>query len=134
MQQKMMYLSDLKFNLEVWRRELRFHFEEMDIFEQKLEEMAGTHYGMDARKQLEMFQNRIMIEKAAIAKLKHRCKSKLRNIHLADYNENIDGRLRNEQSSLREDMRQYIKMHYDLKEEMMEYFSAYLGEYAKNQN
>ena len=126
MQTKVRYLSDLKFNLETWRRELRFHFDEMDTFQEKLEEVASREFGSDALKPLENFQNRIMIEKAAIAKLKHRCKEKLRNIHLADYNENIDGRLRIDQHPLKEDMRTYIKMHYDLKEEMMNYFSEYL--------
>lgn len=126
MQAKMMYLSDLKFNLETWRRELRFHYEEMDNFEQKLEEVSSVEFGKDARIGLEQFQNRIMIEKANIAKLKHRCKSKLRNLNAVDYKEHIDGRLRNEQSTLRDDMRTYIKLHYDLKEEMMDYFLEYL--------
>ena len=126
MQTKVRYLSDLKFNLETWRRELRFHFDEMDTFQEKLEEIASREFGPEAMKPLENFQNRIMIEKAAIAKLKHRCKDRLRNIHMVDYNENIDGRLREEQSTLKEDMRTYIKMHYDLKEEMMNYFTEYL--------
>jgi hypothetical protein len=128
MQTQVRYLSDLKFNLETWRRELRFHFDEMDTFQEKLEEIAVREFGQDAQKSLENFQNRIMIEKAAIAKLKHRCKNKLRNIHLADLSEDVDGRLRNEQSTLKEDMRTYIKMHYDLKEEMMNYFAEYLTE------
>ncbi|MCW5519400.1 hypothetical protein J1N09_06095 [Aureitalea sp. L0-47] len=128
MQTKVRYLSDLKFNLETWRRELRFHFDEMDTFQEKLEEIAAREFGMDARKSLENFQNRIMIEKAAIAKLKHRCKDKLRNLHTVDLNEEIDGRLRHEQSDLKGDMRTYIQMHYDLKEEMMDYFAEYLTE------
>ncbi len=128
MQTQVRYLSDLKFNLETWRRELRFHFDEMDTFQEKLEEISVREFGQDARKSLENFQNRIMIEKAAIAKLKHRCKDKLRNIHMADLTENIDGRLRTEQSTLKDDMRTYIKMHYDLKEEMMDYFATYLDE------
>ncbi|TDI78767.1 MAG: hypothetical protein E2O83_05785 [Bacteroidetes bacterium] len=128
MQAKVMYLSDLKFNLETWRRELRFHYDEMDTFQQKLEETATRSFDQNGQKNLENFQNRIMIEKAAIAKLKHRCKNKLRNIHLADYNENIDGRLLNEQGTLQEDMRTYLKLHYDLKEEMMDFFTQHLLE------
>ena len=54
-----------------------------------------------------------MIEKAAIAKLKHRCKSRIR----------ISDREVNPDSELASDMRTYIKMHYDLKEEMMDFFS-----------
>jgi hypothetical protein len=107
-------LNDLKFNLETWRRELRFHFDEMDTFQDKLEEIVGKDLGQGADKSLENFQNRIMLEKAAISKLKHRCKSQMRN-------ESLD-------ESLGLDMRTYIKMHYDLKEEMMDFFSENLGE------
>ena len=122
MQSKVMYLSDLKFNIETWKRELRFHFNEMDTFEEKLEEIVLREQDPVAMVKLEVFQNRIMIEKDAISKLLHRCRNKMANIINVDYNENIDGRLQNEQRTLREDMRTYIKLHYDLKEEMMDYF------------
>jgi hypothetical protein len=126
MQTKVLYLSDLKFNLETWKRELRFHFNEMDTFEEKLEEIAAREHNPRALKPLEVFQNRILLEKAAISKLLHRIKSKMNNLNTADLNESIDGRLQNEQSSLRDDMRDYIKMHYDFKEEMMDYFLKWL--------
>jgi hypothetical protein len=122
MQSKIMYLSDLKFNIETWKRELRFHFNEMDTFEEKLEEIVQRDKDPMVMVKLEVFQNRLMIEKDAISKLLHRCRNKIANINNADINENIDGRLQNEQRTLREDMRTYIKLHYDLKEEMMDYF------------
>ena len=126
MQAKILYLSDLKFNLETWRRELRFHFNEMDTFEEKLEEIAAREFGKRATVPLEKFQNKIMIEKDAISKLMHRCKRKLKNIDRADFEEQIDGRLQREQHTISEDMRTYIKMHYDLKEDMMTYFREWL--------
>ncbi len=122
MHSKVMYLSDLKFNIETWKRELRFHFNEMDTFQEKLEEAVARIDDPIALKKLEVFQNRIMIEKDAISKLLHRCRNKMANINNVDFNENIDGRLQNEQHTLKEDMRTYIKLHYDLKEEMMDYF------------
>ncbi len=122
MQSKVMYLSDLKFNIETWKRELRFHFTEMDTFQEKLEEIVPRIEGDISMKKLEVFQNRIMIEKDAISKLLHRCRNKIANINNADFNENIDGRLQNEQHTLKEDMRTYIKLHYDLKEELMDFF------------
>ena len=85
MQTKVSYLSDLKFNLETWRRELRFHFNEMDTFEEKLEEIASREFGKGATVPLENFQNRIMLEKSAISKLIHRCKNKMININRADF-------------------------------------------------
>ena len=122
MQSKVMYLSDLKFNIETWKRELRFHFNEMDTFQEKLEEIVPRIEGNVSKKKLEVFQNRIMIEKDAISKLMHRCRNKMANINNSDFNENIDGRLQNEQHTLKEDMRTYIKLHYDLKEELMDFF------------
>tara|TARA_R110002073_G_scaffold233266_2_gene394416 strand:+ start:5743 stop:6123 length:381 start_codon:yes stop_codon:yes gene_type:complete len=126
MQAKVSYLSDLKFNLETWKRELRFHFNEMDTFEEKLEEIASREFGKQATVPLENFQNKIMIEKNAISKLMHRIRNKMANINNANFNESIDGRLQNEQHTLKDDMRTYIKMHYDLKEDMMDYFREWL--------
>ena len=126
MQTKVSYLSDLKFNLETWKRELRFHFNEMDTFQEKLEEIASREYGKKATVPLENFQNRIMIEKDVISKLRHRINDKLKTINSVDFEEDIDGRLQQEQHPLREDMRTYIRMHYDLKEEMMQYFLEWL--------
>lgn len=122
MQAKVRYLSDLRFNIDTWKRELRFHMHEMDTFEEKLEEIVQRHKDPIVLIKLEVFQNRIMIEKNAISKLLHRCRNKIANINNVDYNENIDGRLQNEQHTLKDDMRTYIKLHYDLKEEMMDYF------------
>jgi hypothetical protein len=126
MQTKVSYLSDLKFNLDTWRRELRFHFNEMDTFEEKLEEIAAREFDKRAMLQIEQFQNRIEIERNEISKLMHRCKNKLNNLHVVDLNESIDGRLVFEQKPLKDDMSQYIKLHYDLKEEMMNFFSEWL--------
>jgi hypothetical protein len=126
MQTKVLYLSDLRFNLETWKRELRFHFNEMDTFQEKLEEIAVREQGQKAMKPLEVFQNRIMLEKSAISKLLHRIRNKMVSINNANLHESIDGRLQNEQYPLKDDMRTYIKLHYDLKEEMMDYFLKWL--------
>lgn len=126
MQTKTSYLSDLKFNVETWIRELRFHYDEMDTFQEKLEEIAAREFSHDARKNVEVFQNRIMIEKAAIAKLKHRCKDKIAAIDRSDLSITVDGEIRRKHLGLKDDMRNYIKLHYDLKEEMMNFFAQYL--------
>ena len=68
METKISHLSDLKFNLETWKRELRFHFNEMDSFEEKLEEIAAREFSKNDTIPLEQFQNRIMLEKDAISK------------------------------------------------------------------
>ena len=126
MQTKLLYLSDLKFNLDVWKRELKFHLTEMDEFEDRLGEISIRNLGIDAMAPLEGFQNKIIREREVIGRLIQRVRKKNRLIETADMNEHIDGRLRNQQSNLRDDMKIYIKLHYELKEEMMDFFLRWL--------
>jgi len=126
MQTKLLYLSDLKFNLDVWKRELKFHMAEMDEFEEKLESIASRKLGMEAMTPLEGFQNKIIREREVIGQLIQRIRRKRNLIESVDMNEKLDGRLRNEQGLLRDDMKTYIKLHYDLKESMMDYFLQWL--------
>jgi len=127
MQEKLLYLSDLKFNLDVWKRELKFHLAEMDEFEEKLGDVAKrSNLDMSVMRSVESFQNRIIREREVIGRLIQRIRKKNKAIETVDMNESIDGRLRNQQSVLRDDMRTYIKLHYELKEEMMNFFLQHL--------
>jgi hypothetical protein len=126
MQTKVSRLSDLKFNLETWRRELRFHLDEMDTFEEKLVEVAAREYNKNASILLEQFQNRVLIEKDVNSKLKHRCKNKMKLLNSSDTFEELDIKYHREDKPLMDDMKIYIKMHYELKEEMMTFFLNWL--------
>ncbi len=126
MQIKLVYLSDLKFNLQIWKKELRFHRREMGKFEKKLEEIASRNLGSDAMVPLEGFQNKIIREKEVIGRMLQRIRMKRKIIESADLSEEIDGRLRNAQTSLKDDMKMYIKLHYELKEDLMDYYLRWL--------
>lgn len=126
MQTKLLYLSDLKFNLDVWKRELKFHLTEMDEFEAKLEDIAERNIGTEAMAPLEAFQNKIIREREVIGQLIQRIRKKNKLIESVDMSEEIDGRLRSQQGMLRDDMKTYIKLHYELKEEMMDFFLKWL--------
>jgi len=122
MQTEAVYTSDLTFNLEIWKRELKFHMSELDLFQQKLEEIASRDVIAKSSVELEGFQNRIMIERSAVGKLLHRCRAKLGNLHSADHYKNVDGQLQYEKRSLYDDLKHYIKLHYEFKEAIMEFF------------
>ena len=126
MEVKMVYLSDLKFNLKVWKRELRFHRDEMEKFEKQLEKIARRNLGYEAMVPLEGFQNKIIREKAVIGKLLQRIRGKMRIVDTVDLGEELDGRLRNQQTSLKDDMKTYVKLHYELKEALMDYYLRWL--------
>ena len=126
MQTEAVYSSDLTFNLEIWKRELKFHMSELDMFQQKLEEIAGREDIEKSSLELENFQNKILIERNAIGKLLHRCRAKLGNLHSADHYKNIDGRIQYEKRSLYDDLKHYIKLHYEFKEDIMDFFLKWL--------
>lgn len=126
MEIKLVYLSDLKFNLKVWKKELRFHREEMNKFESKLEDIASRNLGIDAMAPLEGFQNKIIREKEVIGRMLQRIRMKRKIVESTDIDEELDGRLRNQQTSLKDDMKTYIKLHYELKEDLMDYFLRWL--------
>ncbi len=126
METKLVYLSDLEFNLKVWKEELRFHRNEMEKFEKKLESIAKRNLGIDAMAPLEGFQNKIIREKEVIGRMLQRIRMKRKIIQTTDLDEELDGRLRNQQTSMRDDMKTYIKLHYELKEDLMDYFLRWL--------
>jgi len=126
METKLVYLSDLEFNLKVWKEELRFHRVEMEKFEKKLESIAKRNLGIDAMAPLEGFQNKIIREKEVIGRMLQRIRMKRKIIKTTDLDEELDGRLRNQQTSMRDDMKTYIKLHYELKEDLMDYFLRWL--------
>jgi len=127
MEQKVNYLSDLEFNLDTWKRELKFHRDEMDTFQDKLDEVAvRKNLDKGALVKLESFQNKILRERKVISDLLHKIKQKRLNLKTADINEPVDGRLYREQIPLRDEMRTYIRLHYDLKEDMMDFFTRWL--------
>jgi hypothetical protein len=126
METKLVYLSDLEFNLKVWKEELRFHRDEMEKFEKKLEDIASRNLGNEAMAPLEGFQNKIIREKEVIGRILQRIRMKRKIIQTADMGEELDGRLRNQQTSMRDDMKTYIKLHYELKEDLMDYFLRWL--------
>ncbi len=125
MQAETVYTSDLHFNVEIWKRELKFHRSELDIFQKKLEEILTKESLGEASKDLESFQNRIMLERKAIDKLIHRCRSKIGTLHKADHYKNVDGELQYEKRALYDDLKQYLKLHYEFKEELMDFFLKY---------
>ncbi|SNR34515.1 hypothetical protein SAMN06265371_101537 [Lutibacter agarilyticus] len=126
MESQLLYLSDLNFNLEVWKRELKFQESEMDYFEEKLEHVAIRNMGSDIMRQLESFQNKIIREREVMGHLRHRIRMKKREIAQAKYNNNSEVKFHEKQVLLKDEMKIFVKMHYDLKEDMMDFFLKYL--------
>jgi hypothetical protein len=126
MESQLLFLSDLNFNLEVWKRELKFQESEMDYFEEKLEHVAIRNLGSDVMIQLEGFQNKIIRERDVMGRLRHKIRMKKRAIAQAKYENNNEVKFHEKQVLLKDEMKIFVKMHYDLKEDMMDFFLKYL--------
>lgn len=126
MESQLLFLSDLNFNLEVWKRELKFQESEMDYFEEKLEHVVIRNVGNEVMKQLESFQNKIIREREVILHLKHKIRMKKREIAQAKYDNNSEVKFHEKQILLKDEMKTFVRMHYQLKEDMMDFFLKYL--------
>ncbi|MFD1293892.1 hypothetical protein ACFQ5N_08600 [Lutibacter holmesii] len=126
MESQLLFLSDLNFNLDVWKRELKFQESEMDYFEEKLEHIAIRNFGSEMMRQLESFQNKIIRERKVISDLRHKIRMKRREIAQAKYDNNAEVKFYEKQVLLKDEMKTFVKMHYELKEDMMDFFLKYL--------
>ena len=122
MESQILFLSDLSFNLDVWKRELKFQESEMDYFEEKLEHIAIRELGHDVMVRLEGFQNKIIRERGVIADLRHKIRMKRRELAQAKVSSSSEVLFHEKQVLLKDEMKTFVKMHYDLKEDMMDYF------------
>ncbi|MBT8316027.1 MAG: hypothetical protein HKP59_00215 [Lutibacter sp.] len=126
MESQLIYLSDLNFNLDVWKRELKFQESEMDYFEEKLEHIAIRNLGSEVMIQLEGFQNKIIREREVMGHLRHRIRMKKRELAQSKFENNAEVVFQEKQVMLKDEMATFVKMHYELKENMMDFFLKYL--------
>ena len=126
MESQLIYLSDLSFNLDVWKRELKFQDDEMDYFEEKLEHIAIRNLGKEVMVQLEGFQNKIIREREVMGHLRHRIRMKKRELAQSKFENNAEVLFQEKQVMLKDEMATFVKMHYQLKEKMMDFFLKYL--------
>ena len=126
MESQLVLLSDLNFNLDVWKRELKFQESEMDYFEEKLEHVAIRNLGIDVMIKLEGFQNKIIREREVMGHLRHRIRMKKRELIQPKFELNAEILFHEKQVLLKDEMKIFVKMHYELKEDMMDFFLKYL--------
>ena len=127
MESQLVFLSDLNFNLDVWKRELKFQESEMDYFEEKLEHVVLRNPGAEVLVQLEGFQNKIIREREVMGHLRHRIRMKKRDLaQQGQIEKNYDPQFQEKQVLLKDEMKVFVNMHYQLKEKMMDFFLKYL--------
>ncbi|MDO9038147.1 MAG: hypothetical protein Q7U59_07360 [Lutibacter sp.] len=127
MEIQIVIIRDLNFNMDVWKRELKFQESEMDYFEEKLEHIVMRNPSNDVLVQLESFQNKIIREREVMGHLRHRIRMKRRELaHQGQFEKSKDVQFHEKQVLLKDEMKTFVNMHYQLKEKMMDFFLKYL--------
>lgn len=65
------YLSDLHYEHQLWRNELNFYKEELNILEHRLEEIVSKNTNNDVEAGVESFQNRFDLQRNHLNNLKN---------------------------------------------------------------
>lgn len=68
------YLSDLHYEHQLWRNELNFYKEELNILERRLEEIISKNTNNEVEAGVESFQNRFDLQRDHINNLKNTIK------------------------------------------------------------
>lgn len=116
---KPVYLADLHYEHRLWRNELNFYKEELDILEERLKEIISKNTTQEVEVNVESFQNRFDLQRDHISELKHRIKRY--DQYLAEFAENhpiaIDHVYFKDHSQMREDMERFTDLYQEMKRE-----------------
>jgi hypothetical protein len=117
LKEKYVYLTDLHYEHRLWRNELSFYKEEINILEARLKEIVSKNTDHEAVAGVESFQNRLDLQRDHISELKHRIKK--HETLLAVYAEThpiaIDHVHFTDHTVLREDMERFVDLYQEMK-------------------
>lgn len=116
---KFIFLRDLHYEHRLWRNELAFYKQELDILEERLNEIIAKNTNHDVEARVDSYQNRFDLQRDHISELKHRIKK--HEHFLAAYAEEhpiaIDHVHFTDHAALREDMDRFRDLYQEMKNE-----------------
>ena len=116
---KFIYISDLHYEHRLWRNELAFYKEELEILENRLKEIISKNTAHEVEANVDSYQNRFDLQRDHVSDLKHRIKKHEK--FLADYAEQhpiaVDHVHFKDHTELRTDMERFRDLYYELKKE-----------------
>ena len=120
------YLDNLIFNLKIWNKDVKSHRNQLNKFQEKLQEVSERNNGLEVKQGVEQFQNRIIIENEVIDTLSHKLKAKKKELLNADLNSEVDGSLKKSLGPIREEVKVFTKLNQELQHEISDFFMEWL--------
>ena len=125
---KTKHLDDLHFEHQLWTSEAKFYVDELKIYQNRLAEIASKNTSEDVRKQIEHFQNKLIIQKEQLDILNHEV-----TVHeqwLAKYAQAhpvaVDHVLFADHKKMHEGMEMFDKIYAELKTEFNKFLAAWM--------
>lgn len=120
-------ISDFHFDHKLWMNELNFFETQLDVFEERLEEVVQGISDNSAFAAVEAFQNRIIRQREVIDELKHkfRLREKDLDTYANDKELDTDHILYKDHRKEREDMQTFIKLYQEMREQYMGFLEVH---------
>ena len=120
-------ISDFHFDHKLWMNELKFFEMQLDVFEERLEEVVRGIIDSTGFAEVEAFQNQIIRQREVIDQLKHkfRVREKDLDTYANDKELDTDHILYKDHRKEREDMQIFIKLYQEMREKYMHFLEKY---------
>ncbi len=120
-------VSDFHFDHKLWMNELKFFEMQLEVFEERLEEVVKTLDERSAFAEVEAFQNQIIRQREVIDELKHKFRVRERDLDTYANDKEIpaDHILFKDHRKERDDMQTFIKLYQEMREKYMHFLERY---------
>ncbi len=120
-------VSDFHFDHKLWMNELKFFEMQLDVFEERLEEVVKGLSERTAFAEVEAFQNQIIRQREVIDELKHKFRLREKDLDTYANDKEIpaDHILFKDHRKEREDMQTFIKLYQEMREKYMHFLERY---------
>ena len=120
------HIGDLHFDHKLWINELKFFELQLNVFEERLGEVAALRTENSIGAKIEAFQNRIIRQKEVIDEIKH--KIRLREQDISDFDNRAaveaGGLLFEDHANEREEMSTFIRLYQNMRDEYFEFLKV----------
>lgn len=120
-------VSDFHFDHKLWMNELKFFEMQLEVFEERLEEVVLRIEDRSALAAVEAFQNQIIRQREVIDLLKHKFRVREKDLNALSNDMTIesDHVLFADHRKEREDMQIFIKLYQEMREKYMHFLEVH---------
>lgn len=128
MKAKPIYAADLHFDLRVWTNEMNFYKEELNLLQQRLDEVAARNSEDEMMKSVEKFQNQLIRQNEVTDELSHDIKANQAALefYIKENPTAIDHVHFDDHKTLRDKVETYKKLYAEFKQALMEFVGVWM--------